>query len=1102
MKVQPIGRKLFAGLLGCGMAAALLLGQATDSNIVGSVSDPSGGMIPNSTVTATNRGTGIKYAATTNSLGEYRLNNVPVGSYDIEVTASGMAPSKLTNVSLELNRTTTANFQMKVGTVSTTVEVVEAPALIDTSSAQLQNTFSSDLSLNLPSAGNYVNDTGVLNLSLLAPGVTQSGGMGYGTGPSVGGQRQTNNSFNIDGVDNNRRDVTGPMSLVPNDAVAQFSILENQFSPEFGGASGGIFNTVVKTGTNQIHGSVYEYLNNRDLNAIDSLKSVQGFTSNPRFDYNRFGGTVGGPIKKNKLFYFVDWEYSPLGQASTPGSPIEAPTAAGYQTIASLPGISKTNLGVLQQYLAPAPTASDSIKVGGVSIPIGQVQVVGPSYVNKQNLVVSVDYNISDKDQLRGRYLVNRYSGIDTNAQLPVFFTQIPDNRYLVTLSEFHDFNATTVNELRISYNHKNNNYPVGNFKFPGLDQFPNLTFDDLNLQVGPDSSTPQGYTQGTAEATDNFTKTMGRHTFKAGYQIADVIASNSFVQRARGDYDYSALDLYLHDLSPDSLGERSVGVAGGIPAGYLLHSVFFNDDFKMKRNLTINLGIRYEYATVPVLSRYQSFSSAANYPGLISFNAPKAQTTNWAPRLGVAWSPGDKGVWSVRAGFGINYDQTYNNLNINAKPAYFQQTEDVPSLTNNTPNFLAQGGLLPSNAIVLTSNPVAARAAVSAYNFDQTRPYSINYTFGIERSFGKDYTFEARYVGTKGVHLYVQDQINRVSDVTPSYSLPTFATTPSAAQLSALNLNLGQIKSTLLAMTNYPASPSNSYGQYGFGSTITAYHPIGNSKYSGLSLQLTKRYAKNLSYMSAFTWSHALDDSTATVFSTELTPRRGQDFKNLANDWSSSALDRRIRFTFTPMYDVRIFQKGNWVMKNVVSNWNVSATYTYQSPEYATVQSGIDSNLNNDSAGDRAVVNPAGLSSVSSGVTAIDKTGAAVAAGAASTVAYVAQTPNARYIQAGQGVFANAGRNTYPLHPINNIDFQLLKRFGLSERMRVEVGAQFSNLLNHPQWTGDLLNDVYPNQNNNTRSFLLTGNSAFGRFDQFFTSNSRTTTVVARFVF
>src|SRR5262249_50805475 len=147
-------------------------------------------------------------------------------------------------------------------------------------------------------------------------------------------------------------------------------------------------------------------------------------------------------------------------------------------------------------------------------------------------------------------------------------------------------------------------------------------------------------------------------------------------------------------------------------------------------------------------------------------------------------------------------------------------------------PNFLGSGGLPPSNAVSLPTTVADARAAVSAYSFDQIRPYSVNYTFSVSRTFHRDYVFEARYVGTKGVHLYVQDQLNRISNVTPSYSLPTYYSQPTAAQLSGLNLTLGQIQNNLVGLTHFPASPSNSWAQYGFTSTVTAYHPIGNSKY------------------------------------------------------------------------------------------------------------------------------------------------------------------------------------------------------------------------------------------------------------------------------
>ena len=1073
--------------------------QATDGNIVGAVIDPSQALIPNATITATNKATGVTYNAITSDAGDYRINNVPVGSYDVDAVASGMKPLKTANVTVDLNRTSTVNFNLQVGAISTVVEVTEAAPLLDASNAQLQTTFKSDLMQHLPAAGNFLNDTGVLNLSLLAAGVTQSGGVGLGTGPSVGGQRPTNNSFHIDGVDNNKHDNRGPAVSVSNEAVAEFSVLQNQFSPEFGGASGGIFNTVVKTGTNEIHGSLYEYFGNRRLNATDSRAAVQGLTRPPRFDYNRFGGTVGGPIRKNELFYFAGYEYSPLGRASTPGSPISGPTAAGYDTLATLSAVNKTNLGVLQQYLAPAAVATRTVTVAGTPIPIGSSQAVGPSYQSKQNLVTAIDWIISERDQLRGRYILNRFTGIDTLAQLPAFYINYPDNRQFVSLSEFHTFSSTMLNEFRLAYHRKFNEYSAGDFTFPGLDQFPNISINDLSLQLGPDSSTPQGYIQGSLQLTNNVTKTFSRHTIKAGYQFQDVIATNEFIQRVRGDYAYSTLDLYLRDISPDALGERSVGFSGGLPVGFLFHSAYFSDDFRFRPNLTFNLGMRYEYVTVPVVSRYQSFSAPADVPGVITFREPKAERDNWGPRIGVAWSPGTRGDWSVRAGFGINYDMPYNNLNINTKPGIFFQTQNV-SLTNPTPNFLAGGGLPPSTALVITTDPATARAAVSGYMFDQNRPYSINYTLSVQHSLGQDYVVEARYVGTKGVHLYVQDQINRVTVVTPNYGLPTFFTTPSAADLAGLSLTLGDIRNTLAAFTGYTASPSNSLGQYGFPNTITSYNPIGNSEYHGLSLQLDRRYSKGFSYRTAFTWSHALDDQSTTVFSTVLSPRRPQDFRNLRNEWGTSALDRRYRFTFAPFYDFTM-NSGNWFVKNIVGNWNIAGTYTYQSPAHATVQSGIDSNLNNDSL-DRTVINLGGQANLSTTVTPINSAGATVAAGNAAIVAYVANNANARYVQAGLGAYPNGGRNTLPMSATNNVDLQLKKHFSITESKRFEIAMQASNLFNHPQWTGDLLNDVFPNLNNTTRSFLLTGNSEFGRFDRFFTSNPRTITIAARVLF
>jgi hypothetical protein len=621
-------------------------------------------------------------------------------------------------------------------------------------------------------------------------------------------------------------------------------------------------------------------------------------------------------------------------------------------------------------------------------------------------------------------------------------------------------------------------------------------------MQIGPDPNTPTGYIENTAQLQDNITKSWGKHTIKAGYAAVDVILAGFFVQRSRGDYDYASLEEFLLDQVPSgsafgtpNSGERTVGIAN-VPFGHVEHSFFVNDDFRIKSNFTLNLGVRYEYVTVPVGSRYQAYSAPADVPGVISFNSPKSNPNEWSPRLGFAYSPGKSGVWSIRGGVSRSFYNTYINLNQNASPAYFATTVDVGP---NTPlnNFLANGGLTYQAPSVLT--PAAARAAVSTYTFDQTRPYALNGTIGVQRLLKNDWTIEARYVYTKGVHLWNQTRLNVISPVTSTSYIPTFLSAPSASTLSGLTETLGALQSI----------PRNTLAQYGFPNNIVGYHPWGNSRYDGLALQATKRYSKDFSVIAAYTWSHAFDDSTATNFSTILSPRRAQDYQNLRAEWASSALDRRQRFTFTPIYDFKPFRNGNFLMKNIVGNWSISGTYTYQSPEFATVQSGIDANLNGDTL-DRSIINPAGVAGTGSSVVGYTATGAQVplstscSSGACKNiVAYVATNPNARYITAGLGARANSGRNTLPLDHINNWDAALMKRLNFTERIRFDLGVQAFNLFNHQQYVGGALNDVAPITTAAvSTAFLQPRNSEFGNYKDFFSNNARTAQISAKITF
>ena len=256
------------------MSTGLVSAQAISGNIVGTVVDPSSALVVNANVEATNIDTGVTIPTKTNGTGGYRFENLPAGSYRITVKATGFKAMTQQTV-VVLSQTGTLNFILAPGSETETIEVSAAPPTIDTTSAQISSSYADRYSedLGLTSAGGV--GAGVLNLSLLSPGVAQTSSLGIGMGPSVGGQRPYNNNFTVEGVDNNNKAVTGALISVPNDAVENFTLLENQFNSDFGHSSGGQFNTTIKSGTNSFHGSVYEYFRNRNLNAIDNVYFLQ-----------------------------------------------------------------------------------------------------------------------------------------------------------------------------------------------------------------------------------------------------------------------------------------------------------------------------------------------------------------------------------------------------------------------------------------------------------------------------------------------------------------------------------------------------------------------------------------------------------------------------------------------------------------------------------------------------------------------------------------------------------------------------------------------------------------------------------------------------------
>ena len=1071
--------------------------QTISGDAVGTVQDISGAAIAGISVSATNQDTNTRLSGVTNSAGEYRISNLLPGFYTFSAGQSGFSTTSLKDVRIDLNKTSTVPLVLQVSNVAGSVEVTSAAATIDTTTAQIAGTYDSKQASSLP---NVIVGQGVINLSLLQAGVASAGGVGVGTGPSVGGQRPRNNNFTIEGVDNNAKSTTGPNVFIPNDFVSEFTLIQNQFRAEYGHSSGGQFNTSLKSGSNSFHGEVYDYLRNRDLNAVDQSFANQGIYKNPRYDQNRIGGDFGGPVVKNKLFFFGGFEYNPLGRASTVGSPVDAPTAAGYATLATLPGISQTNLNILKTY-ATAGTVTPgapSFTVAGTSIPTGVIPIVAPNFSNGYYSTLSIDYSISERDQLRGRYSFNRNDSINTGATLPVFYTTVPSRYYLPSLAEYHTFSPNLTNEFRYGYQRSVSDSPIGNQTFPGLDQFPNLQFNNLNLQVGPNSNFPQSAIVNLHQYSDAVTWIRGKHTIKVGAEFRYYISPQFFSQRVRGDYEYVNVASFLLDTTPDYLAQRNVGgrkYYGNQKAIY----AFGQDTWRVTQKLTLDLGVRYEYTTVPLSEQDQALNAGASAPPLLPIKAPSADPKGIAPRIGVAYTPGRNGDFVIRAGFGLAYDVLFDNLGLNTVPPQYAVTVDQTGA--GAANFLKNGGIT-SSSLAATNTVAGLRANTGSFVPDQLLPYSINYNFGIQKVFAKDYTLEIRYVGTKGVHQIIQQQLNKLSPVTATRNIPTFLSAPSLATLRSLPLSLGDLRSQ--------GSIDPVYGALGFTGTLTSYRPEGYTQYNGLAVQLNRRFARNLLFQGSYTWSHNIDNSTAEVASTYLTPRRAQNFNLESAEKASSALDRRQRATISAVFDSPYFKSsGNWFVKNLIGNWQVSPVYTYETPEYFTVQSGIDSNLNGDSAPDRTIINTAGTAHTGSDVYGLDRNGNRINLTAATVardpiVAYVAVNPSARYIRAGYGAYANAGRNTEAARPIDNIDLSLLKRFNITERMSLELSGQALNLFNHAQFTPGSVNNAgtVTTFNSGTLSYVSAANLQFNNPESAFSSNPRQLIVVAKFRF
>ncbi|HEY6122013.1 MAG TPA: TonB-dependent receptor, partial [Pyrinomonadaceae bacterium] len=799
-------------------------------SVTGVALDSNGAAIPNATITLKNEANGQSLTSQTSSTGAFGFPNVLGGEYTVTGEAQGFQPANQ-KVKVLLNQESTINLVLSAAGVTGVVEITSSgEALVQTDTSQLGRNFESRQVEDLP----IFND--VRALALLSPNVVAQGVGVSGDGGSVGGTRPHANAFNVDGVDNNSPDLTGKQVNIIQDSISEVSILTNNYNAEFGTGGAGQFNTVTKTGTNQFHGSAFGYLQNRHLNAATTSEEFNlqtgVITQKPPFTDPRYGGTIGGPILKNKLFFFGAYQREPINQQAS-GVAYTAPTAAGLSQIATLPGASPFVVNLLRDNLVLPTTATTTQTVlGTAGIPFGVVSLVTPGGSLETQYQINIDHVMGSKDQFRYRFSSDKTGSTQPGNGNPKFNNQQNVIARLFSAGWIHTLNSQLVNEARVSYKRFITDFPLSD---PTFNTFPNITVAPLNLGLGPNGNLPQGGLDNSYQLYDSMSYTRGNHSFKFGAEVRWLIFTSFFLPRGRGDYNYTTFDELITDSLPTNVDLRGVGSAA-FTGNQKKYYAFAQDDWKVTPNLTLNLGLRYEYLTLPRDAALQRLNSIASVPGVIEFNVPKTDKNNFSPRLGFAYSPeftskwgrlisGNRGQSSIRAAFGINYYETFQNLYLLNLPPQFQQ-EISASAQGYGPPFLQNGGISPTPIPPVTT--AAARNATSSFIVNAVEPYIMSGTLSYQREISRGTVLELRYLHTAGRHLPVQIRLNGGVVDNSKLIIPTFLNNPSSAQLAGLP-TLGS-----LGLAVDPDGTQHRFPRrlraFGFNGNVTSFEPEGNS--------------------------------------------------------------------------------------------------------------------------------------------------------------------------------------------------------------------------------------------------------------------------------
>jgi outer membrane receptor protein involved in Fe transport len=962
------GFQAFVLLLLLTSSGGPLFAQEVTGSIRGVVLDPSGAGVPSAKVTATQVETGLSRATVTDHHGAYILVLLPVGHYRLEASAKDFRKFAQEGITLSVNEAANVPIRLTIGSPTQLVQVQANAALIETSDTTLGKTVGEREILDLPLNGRNFSQLGLLQPGVvpITPGLAQAGGsLRDGEAYSVNGQRPESNDFLIDGASNFNAVDGGFVLKPPIDAIAEFKILTHTANAEFGGAAGSTTNIVTRSGSNRLHGAAWEFLRNDKLDAANFFENADGFAKS-EYRQNQFGGTLGGPIHKDKTFFFGYYEGFRNRQGETI-SDVRVPSALERQGDfsedgpllnffapggpAPLPGsmvpfIDPTAQQVLQLY--PLPNAMDA---NGVLDLYNATQILRD---NEDQSGVRIDHYLSSRDTLNFRYMFLdglRFDPLSTSgAGVPGFPVGENHRTQNFVAQLTHTFSPSVVGITRFAFlrnkflfdEHLNNTSPSSlGFQYqPTLGIAAGPPFIQFGgggyASIGDPITGPRNTNENAFAPSGSLTWIHGRHELKFGadyrrdqINVVNGIASNGFFVFAPVPLSNAFANFLIGQplLFLQGGGDLSRGLRGNDLNFYA------QDTYKVSPRLTLNFGLRYDlpFPYTEIRNRQNLFEPGVQskvipnapvgllYPGDSSVPAGliPAETRAFAPRVGLAWDPTGSARWLVSTAYGIFYDPYYNG-----QGGPLQTPISAPPYLR-TAQLMFPGSL--SNPFA-NGNPFAVQFAepmtLLTLSPRLRLPYAQDWNLNIERSFGTDWLFEIGYVGTKGTKLprFIEDN--------PSV--------PLAGQTWAEQQNNIDQQRTY-CMPN--AQGNCTYSSVGL--IVGA----ANSSYNALETSLRKRFSRGLSLLVSYTFSKSLDDvSSFNITGSASQPVAGendlaQNPFDLAAERGRSMFDARHRFVLSYEWELPYWrQPRNWY-QHVLGNWQVNGITTFMSGTPFTVE-------------------------------------------------------------------------------------------------------------------------------------------------------------------